>query len=243
MSGGIVNSVSIQSVPNSQVNFSQGIQAVSISNLDADANSVLYSTTGDNLKGDNALLKFEENLKKLTVSNAMSYVSAYPISVECATDQPTYHTGLISQNKSSADGASSSILLTNNLGTDSAYYAGMTMYSSESNPQYNQFASIPNALSINSQSSSVVLSAWNGQQHGTAAQNDNIMLCYNAGQDAHIINHSGQLVVGANNPSFSGLSYGGDDGGVNKVLMSNGTNGLKWVDIATLKTLLALEAI
>jgi len=133
--------------------------------------------------------------------------------------------------------------LTNDLGTDSAYYGGMTMFSSSSNPQYNQFANIPNALSINSQSSSIVLSSWNGQQQGIAAQNDNIMLCYNGAQNAHIINHNGQLVVGANNASFSGNTYGGDDGGTDKMLMSNGVSGLKWVDIATLKTLLGLPAI
>lgn len=243
MSGGFINAVSIQTVPNSQVNFSQGIQAVNIANLDANANSVLYSTAGDAIKGDNTILKFEDNIKKLTVSGSMSYVSAYPIAVETAFNDNTFCTGLIAQNKNGADGSSVSILLTNDLGTDNTYYAGMTMMSSNSVPQYNQFASIPNALSINSQSSSVVLSAWNGQQDGTSAQNDNIMLCYNGAQKAHIVNHNGQLVVGADNPSFSGSTYGGDDGGIDKVLMSNGSNGLKWVDIATLKTLLGIITV
>lgn len=228
MSGGFVNAVAVQSVTNSEVNFTNGIQAVSIVNLDADANSVLYSNTGTDIRGDNAILKFEEDIKKLTVSDSMSYVSAYPIAVETAFNDNTFCTGLMAQNKNGADGSSVSILLSNNLGTDSNYYAGMTMLSSNSVPQYNQFASIPNALSINSQSASVVLSAWNGQQDGTSAQNDNIMLCYNGAQKAHIINHNGQLVVGADNASFSGSTYGGDDGGTDKVLTSNGTNGLKW---------------
>ncbi|NCX04315.1 MAG: hypothetical protein EBW68_00860 [Actinobacteria bacterium] len=215
-------------MPISEVNFTNGIQAVSIENLDADANSVLYSSTGTDIQGDSAILKFEENIKKLTVSGSMNYVSAYPIAVEAGFNDNTFCTGVMAQNSNATDGSSVSILLSNNLGTDNNYYAGMTMMSSNSAPQYNQFASIPNALSINSQSSSVVLSAWNGQQDGTSAQNDNIMLCYNGAQNAHIINHNGQLVVGANNASFSGSTYGGDDGGTDKVLTSNGTNGLKW---------------
>ncbi len=228
MSGGFVNAVAVQSVPNSEVNFTNGIQAVSIENLDANANSVLYSSTGTDIKGDNSILKFEEDIKKLTVSGSMNYVSAYPIAVEAGFNDNTFCTGVLAQNSNATDGSSVSILLSNNLGTDSNYYAGMTMMSSNSVPQYNQFASIPNALSINSQSSSVVLSAWTGQQDGTSAQNDNIMLCYNGAQNAHIINHNGQLVVGANNASFSGSTYGGDDGGTDKVLTSNGASGLKW---------------
>lgn len=233
---GFVSAVSVQSVPTTQVNFSQGIQAVSIENLDANANSVLYSTTGTDIKGDNAILKFEEDIKKLTVSGSMSYVSNYPIAVEVGFNENTFCTGLLAQNKDATDGSSVSILLSNDLGTDSNYYAGMTMLSSNSVPvaEYPQFGAIPNALSINSQSSNVVLSAWNGGQSGggtapeNAKKNDNIMLGYNTGLQAHIINHFGQLIVGANNPSYVGSTYGGDDGGTDKVLTSNGTNGLKW---------------
>ena len=225
---GFINSVSIQDVPNSQVNFTNGIQAVKIANLDANANSVLYSTTGTDIKGDDAILKFEEDIKKLTVSDSMSYVSAYPIAVETAFNTNTFCTGVMSQNKDATDGSSCSILLTNDIGTDSSNYAGMTMFSSNTTPEYSQFGSIKNALSVNSQSSSIVISAWNGQSAGTPEENDNIMLGYNSGINAHIINHNGQLVVGANNPSFSDSTYGGDDGGSDKVLTSDGTNGLKW---------------
>jgi hypothetical protein len=55
------------------------------------------------------------------------------------------------------------------------------------------------------------------------------MLTYNGGSKAHIINNNGQLIVGADNPSYSGSTYGGDNGGTDSVLTSDGTNGLKWV--------------
>jgi hypothetical protein len=114
------------------------------------------------------------------------------------------------------------------------------MFSSNSTPQYGQFPSIKNAISLNSQSSSIVISPWNGQQAGTADENGNIILTYNGGSKALIINNNGNLILGANNPSYSGSTYGGDDGGTNKVLMSNGNNGMKWIDITTLKTMLGL---
>ena len=236
---GFVNSVSIQQdVPTSQVNFSQGIQAVKINNLNADAYSVIYTTNGTDLKGDNNILKFEEDIKKLTVFENASYVSDYPIGIETAINADTFYTGIFCQNKNASNGSSCSILLTNDNGTDANYYGGLTMSSSTTTPAFNQFASLPNALSVNNQSASVVISAWNGQQDGTPEQNDNIFLCYNGATKAHYINHYGQLVVGANNAGYTGNTYGGDNGGTNKVLMSNGEDGLKWVDIATLKTLL-----
>jgi len=158
----------------------------------------------------------------------LSYQSAFPIGIEVAFDENTFTTGLLAQNKDSANTSSVSILLTNDIGTDSAYYGGLTMFSSNTIPQYG-FPSIKNAIVLNSQSSSVVVSAWNGQQDGTANENGNIMLTYNGGSKAHIINNNGQLIIGADNPDYSGNTYGGDTGGTDNVLTSNGTNGLKWV--------------
>jgi hypothetical protein len=54
------------------------------------------------------------------------------------------------------------------------------------------------------------------------------MLTYSGGTKAHIINNNGQLIVGASDPTFTDSKYGGDDGGVNKVLTSDGVSGLKW---------------
>ena len=236
---GFINGVSIQDVPNSQVNFSSGVQAVKINNLNADANSVLYSTDGVNLKGDSNILKFEENIKKMSVSNDFSYVSAYPIGVQAGWDEATYHTGFFSQNKNAGDGASTHILITNDIGTDFTNYGGLDMASSNSTIQYGQFGYMPNALGLSSQSSSIVITSNAGGQE-PRSQNENIFLCYANGTKALQINNQGRLIIGADNPSFSGSTYGGDDGGTNKILMSNGADGLKWVDIPTIKTLLGI---
>ena len=236
---GFINSVSIQDVPDSQVNFSSGVQPVKIENLNADDNSVLYSTDGVNIKGDSAIFKFEENIKKLSVSNDFSYVSAYPIGVQAGWDEATFHTGVFSQNKNSEDGASTHILITNDLGSDSSHYGGLDMASSNSTIQYGQFATMPNALGLSSQTSSIVLTPNAGGQQ-PVNQNENIMLCYANGTKALILSSEGRLIVGANNPSYSGNTYGGDNGDVNKVLMSDGSNGLKWVSIPDLKTLLGI---
>lgn len=203
------------------------IQSVKIDNLNADANSVLYSTDGLNIKGDNAILKFEENIKKLSVSNNFSYVSDYPIGVQTGWDEATFHTGLFSQNKNAEDGASTHILITNDLGSDSSHYGGLDMASSNSTVAYGQFGSMPNALGLSSQTSSIVITSNAGGQE-PISQNENIMLCYANGTKALILNNEGRLIVGANNPSFSGSTYGGDDGGVDKVLTSDGAQGLKW---------------
>jgi hypothetical protein len=236
---GFINTVSIQDVPNSQVNFSSGVQPVKIENLDADANSLLYSTDGVNIKGNSNILKFEENIKKLSVSNDFSYVSNYPIGVQAGWDEAIFHTGVFSQNKNSDDGASTHILLTNDLGSDSQFYGGLDMFSSNSTIQYGQFATMPNALGLSSQSSSIVLTP-NAGAFENKPQNSNIFLTYSDGTKAHYINNAGNIVVGANNASYSGDSYNGDNGGQDKVLMSDGANGLKWVDIATFKTLLGI---
>lgn len=204
--------------------------SVNLSNLNSDDNSVLYSVNGSDIKGDNNILKFEEDIKKLTVSESMSYVSAYPIGVETANNDNTFFTGVLAQNKNSSDGSSTHILITNDLGTDSAFYGGLDMASSNSTIQYNQFGTMPNALGLSSQSSSIVLTP-NAGNSEDQQQNNNIILTYSNGQKALIINNNGQLIVGANNPDYTGSSYGGDDGGANNVLTSDGVNGLKWTSM------------
>jgi len=203
---------------------------VNLSNLNSDANAVLYSVNGSDIKGDNNILKFEEDIKKLTVSESMSYVSAYPIGVETANNDNNYFTGVLAQNKNSSDGSSAHLLLTNDLGTDSAFYGGLDMFSSNTTIQNGQFGTMPNALGLSSQSSSIVLTpnAGNAEEQ---TQNNNIILTYYNGQQAHIINNQGQLIVGANDPTFTNSSYGGDDGSVNRCLTSNGVQGLKWTPI------------
>ena len=103
------------------------------------------------------------------------------------------------------------------------------MFSSTSTIQFGQFGTMPNALGISSQSSSIVLTP-NAGNSEEAVQNNNIILTYSGGTKAHIINNNGQLIVGADNPSFAGNTYGGDDGSVNKVLTSDGVSGLKWTE-------------
>ena len=200
---------------------------VNIDNLNSDTNSVLYSVNGSDIKGDNNILKFEEDIKKLTVSESMSYVSASPIGVETAHNENSFFTGVLAQNKDSSDGSSTHLLITNDQGTDFSHYGGFDMFSSNSTIQYNQFGTMPNALGISSQSSSIVLTP-NAGNSEESVRNNNIMLTYSGGTKAHIINNNGQLIVGADNPSFTDSKYGGDDGGVNNVLTSDGTNGLKW---------------
>ena len=207
--------------------------------IDVSNNAVLSSPNGYDISGSSDFTH-KSNTGIVSVNGDLSYTSNYPIGIESAFNENTYTTALLAQNKDSSDGSSISILLTNDIGTDSEYYGGLTMYSSNSTPQYSQFQSIKNAISLNSQSSSIVISPWNGQQAGTADENGNIILTYNGGSKALIVNNNGNLILGANNPSYIGDSYGGDDGGTNKVLMSNGNNGMKWVDIATLKTMLGL---
>ena len=191
------------------------------------SNNYLVYSNGTGATGS-ADLQHKPNTGVLTVNENLGYTSAYPIGIEAGFSEATYTTGLLTQNKSDADGASVSILLTNNLGTDTNYYGGLTMYSSSTNPQYSQFCSMPNAISLNNQSASVVISPWNGQQDGTADENGNIILTYAGGTKALILNNKGQLIINADNPSYSGSTYGGDNGGINKALCSNGEAGLIW---------------
>jgi hypothetical protein len=207
--------------------------------LDVSNNAVLSSPNGYDISGTSDFTH-KSNTGIVSVNEDLSYTSDYPIGIESAFNENNYTTALLAQNKDSSNGSSISILLTNDIGTDNAFYGGLSMYSSNSTPEYSQFLSMKNVISLNSQSSSIVISPWNGQQSGTADENGNIMLTYNGGSKALIINNNGNLVVGANNPSYSGSTYGGDNGGTDKVLMSNGTDGMKWVDIATLKTMLGL---
>ncbi|NBR16224.1 MAG: hypothetical protein EBU01_16840, partial [Crocinitomicaceae bacterium] len=169
---------------------------VNLSNLNTDSDAVLYSANGISMKGDSNILKFEEDIKKLTVAESMSYVSAYPIGVETANDENTFFTGILAQQKNSADGSSSHILIANDLGTDSAFYGGLDIFSSNSTIQYGQFGSMKNALGLSSQSSSIVLTP-NAGNAEEAVENNNIILTYSNGTKAHIINNNGQLIVGA----------------------------------------------
>jgi len=222
MSNPIIGAVSLKN------NNGVYLGGVNINNLNADADAVLYSTDGSDIKGDSTIFKFEEDIKKLTVSEAMSYTSAYPIGVETANNENTFFTGVLAQQKNSADGASVHLLITNDLGTDSAFYGGLDMFSSNSTVQYGQFGTMKNALGLSSQSSSIVLTP-NAGNSENQDENNNIILTFSNGQKAHIINNNGQLVVNANNPSFSGDTYGGDDGSVNYCLTSDGVQGLKWI--------------
>jgi len=86
---------------------------------------------------------------------------------------------------------------------------------------------MPNCVSLTAQSSNLVFTPNAGGQ-GNAGEVSNIFFTYNNGQKAHYISDEGRLIIGANNPSYSGDTYGGDDGDVNKVLTSNGANGLVW---------------
>ena len=170
------------------------------------------------------------NSGKITAGESLSYVSASPIGVETAHNENNFFTGILAQNKDSSDGSSTHLLITNNQGTDFSHYGGFDMFSSNSTIQYGQFGTMPNALGISSQSSSIVLTP-NAGNSEDSAQNNNIILCYDNGTKALIINDNGQLIVGADNPSFAGNTYGGDDGGVNNVLTSDGVQGLKWTPI------------
>ena len=221
-------------------NFIQGVYVSNyrdFANVNAPVKSILFSENGTDISG-NIDLTHKSNTGVLSVNQDLSYTSSYPIGIENAFNDPTYCTGLLAQNKDATDGSSISILLTNDVGTDNKFYGGLTMYSSNSTPEYNQFVSIKNVLSLNSQSSSIVIGPWNGQQDGSSNENGNIMLCYNGAQKAHIINNNGQLILGADNPSFSGDTYGGDNGGINRVLTSNGENGLTWTGLGGLTRVL-----
>ena len=200
---------------------------INLGNLNTDSNAVLYSENGISMKGDSNILKFEEDIKKLTVSDSLSYVSAYPIGVETANNENTFFTGILAQQKNSENGSSSHILISNDLGTDTAHYGGLDMFSSNSTIAFGQFGSMKNALGLSSQSSSIVITP-NAGNFQEPVENNNIILTYSGGAKAHIINNNGQLILGCDNPSFSGNSYGGNDGGVNNVLTSDGVGGLKW---------------
>jgi len=147
----------------------------------------------------------------LTVNENLSYTSAFPIGIKCAFDDATYCSGIICQNKNANDGASAHILVQNDLGTDSAYYGDFGIMSSNSIVQFGQFATMPNCVSLTAQSSNLVFSPNAGGQ-GNAGEVSNIFFTYANGTKAHYISDEGRLIIGANNPSYSGDTYGGDDG-------------------------------
>jgi len=168
------------------------------------------------------------NTGVITVNENLSYTSAYPIGIECGFNDANYCSGIIVQNKNSTDGASAHILVQNDLGTDSSYYADFGINSSGSTIQYGQFATMPNAVSLTAQSSNLVFTPNAGGQ-GNAGEVSNIFFTYANGTKAHYISDEGRLIIGADNPAYlPNGTYGGDDGDVNKVLTSNGSQGLIW---------------
>jgi len=197
--------------------------------FDITNNYILFSN-GTSPTG-NADFQHKANTGVITVNENLSYTSAYPIGIECGFNDATYCSGIIVQNKNSTDGASAHILVQNDLGTDSSYYADFGINSSGSTIQYGQFATMPNGVSLTSQSSNLIFTPNAGGQ-GDPAEVSNIFFTYANGTKAHYISDEGRLVIGANNPAFlpSG-TYGGDDGDVGKVLTSNGAQGLVWSPI------------
>ena len=113
------------------------------------------------------------------------------------------------------------------MGTDNSYYADFGINSSGSTIAYGQFATMPNGVSLTSQSSNLIFTPNAGGQ-GDPAEVSNIFLTYANGTKALILNNEGKLIIGANNPSYSGYTYGGDDGGTGKCITSDGVNGLVW---------------
>ena len=194
------------------------------------SNYLLYSTgTGATGSTD---LQHQPNKGIITVGESLTYTSGSPIGIEAGYNSPSaeFYTGILAQNKNNLDGASTHLLITNDVGTDFSNYGGFDMFSSTSTIQFGQFGTMPNALGISSQSSSIVLTP-NAGNSEESVQNNNIILTYSGGQKALIINNNGQLIVGADNPSFSGSSYGGSDGGVNAMLVSDGVQGLKYTPL------------
>jgi hypothetical protein len=195
--------------------------------IDVSNNAVLYSPSGYDISG-NPDFKHKSNTGIISLNEDLSYTSAYPIGIECAFDDATYCSGIIVQNKNANDGASAHILVQNDLGTDSSYYGDFGINSSNSTIQYGQFATMPNGVSLTSQSSNLIITPNAGGQ-GNPAEVSNIFLTYANGTKAHYISDEGRLIIGADNPAYlPNGTYGGDDGDVNKVLTSNGANGLIW---------------
>jgi hypothetical protein len=194
--------------------------------FDITDNYILFSD-GTSPTG-NADLQHKSNTGIISINEDLSYTSAYPIGIECAFNDATYCSGIIVQNKNASDGASAHILVQNDLGTDSSYYADFGINSSGSTIQYGQFASMPNGVCLTSQSSNLIFTPNAGGQ-GNPAEVSNIFLTYANGTKAHYISDEGRLIVGADNPAYlPNGTYGGDDGDVGKVLTSNGANGLTW---------------
>ena len=203
---------------------------------------ILFSN-GTSSPTGSADLQRKSNTGVISVNESLSYTSGSPIGIECAysSANPEFFTGILAQNKSNLDGASTHLLVTNDIGTDFSNYGGFDMFSSTSEVQYDQFGTMPNALGISSQTSSIVLTP-NAGSSGDTVRNGNIIFSYYNGTRAHIINNEGRLVIGCTDPYFSigGGSYGGDDGQVNRCLVSNGALGLKYEPYAPYNSYLNL---
>ena len=206
----------------------------------ADKQIVYSNGTGATGSAD---LQHKSNTGIISVGESLSYTSGSPIGIETAYGGTTaeFFTGILAQNKSNLDGASTHLLVANDIGTDFSNYGGFDMFSSTSTIQYNQFGTMPNALGISSQSSSIVLTP-NAGNSEDSVRNNNIILTYFNGTKAHIINNQGQLIVGCTDPNFTigGGSYGGDNGQVNRVLTTNGVLGLKYEPYAAYNSYLNL---
>ena len=192
------------------------------------ANYVL-SSTGTGATG-NIDFQHKSNTGVISVNEDLNYASDYPIGIECGFNLDTYCSGIIVQNKNSGESASAHIVISNNLGTDTSNYADFGINSSGSTIAYGQFGYIPNACILSNQSNNFVISPNSGGQ-GNAAQVSNTFLTYANGTKALVLTDEGRLIVGADNPTFSGNTYGGDNGDTNNVLTSNGSSGLKWTPI------------
>jgi len=188
--------------------------------VDAPVNYVLYAN-GSGGSTASADFQHKPNTGVITVGENLSYTSAYPIGIEAGNNENTYFSGIIVQNKNGGSAASAHILVQNDLGTDSQFYADFGINSSTSEIAYGQFATMPNAASLTSQSSNLVFTPNAGGQ-APANERSNIFLTYDNGTKAHHLSNTGALYLGANTPIFP---YNGSAGSAYQVLTSSGEGG------------------
>ena len=197
--------------------------------FDVPAKYVIYSAGSTGATG-NIDFQHKSNTGIISVNEDLNYTSDYPIGIECGFNLDTYCSGIIVQNKNAGEAASAHIVISNNLGTDTSNYADFGINSSTSTIAYGQFGYIPGACILSNQSNNFVISPNSGGQ-GDASQVSNTFLTYANGTKALVLTDEGRLIVGADNPTYSGNTYGGDNGDVNKCLTSDGSNGLKWTPV------------
>jgi hypothetical protein len=69
--------MSVNNINTCLLNLSQSFWSTNtgnLANLNTDANAVLYSTDGTDIKGDSTILKFEQDIKKLTVKETLFFI-------------------------------------------------------------------------------------------------------------------------------------------------------------------------